>query len=457
MDDYKAIESGKDYLSHHGVKGMKWGIRHDPVPSGEGRRASKKLKKSINSTVRKVAKGLKRASRTSFRAVKRARNRSIQRKIEKAIASGNASKVNKYFSKMSDEQILRAVNRVNKRESILNAKVEDGKRSLKNINMQRKLDSIRLSNDLVRAQRESKSLKHPVFYKNRDTALDSASKTYGSKLGTAMADTTIKEVSNAISKMKNNPNKAEKAVEKAVDKIKKSPDTVTALAKTAANSSKYVDASWRIVHSDFMDIGEDFIAHHGVKGMKWGIRHDEDRISSLKIKKQKNQARLDKARGKKAKFNMKHKSLTARKAEIRMARGKDPGLLGRLALTKSKKLDYKIAKLERKDAKLDEKISASKKKLNTRIETTKKIISDAYRDAAYNAKEDKQVAKQLRDPIRKQELIKEAKEYTKAADYYKNVSVYDIDKLRFKTAKKLANNYRKYDYPLDMIDKGKSW
>lgn len=441
MDDYKAIESGKDYLAHHGVKGMKWGIRHDPVSSGEGRRASKKLKKAADSTVRKVARRLKRASRTSIRAAKRARNRSLQRKIEKAIASGNSTRINKVFSKMNDAQAARAVVRINQREVVLRARAEDGKRSLKNINMQRKIDTLNLRNQYNKA-------KHPNLYTAKDNAINSGSKVVGTKLGSAMAETLISEVKKAAE----NPGSMTKEAEKAAE-------TVAEARKPDApfDTTNAIDVRYKIKHSDFMDIGEDYLSHHGVKGMKWGIRHDEDRISSLKIKKQKNQARLDKARGKKAKFNTKHRSLTARKAEIRLARGKDPGLLGRLALTKSKKLDYKIAKLERKDAKLDKKISASKKKLNTRIETTKKIISDAYQDAAYNAKEDKQVAKQLRDPIRKQELIKEAKEYTKAADYYKNVSVYDIDKLRFKTAKKLANNYRKYDYPLDMIDKGKSW
>ena len=67
--------------------------------------------------------------------------------------------------------------------------------------------------------------------------------------------------------------------------------------------------------------------------------------------------------------------MTARKAEIRLARGKDPGLLGRLALTKSKKLDYKIAKLERKDAKIDKKIKAINKNIDTQMKPTKEELS----------------------------------------------------------------------------------
>ena len=32
--------------------------------------------------------------------------------------------------------------------------------------------------------------------------------------------------------------------------------------------------------SDFREVGEDFLAHHGIKGMKWGVRKEADRSSS---------------------------------------------------------------------------------------------------------------------------------------------------------------------------------
>lgn len=366
MDDYKAIESGKDYLSHHGVKGMKWGIRHDPEPSGKSRtKASKDLGKAVRSTVRKVAKGLKRASRTSARTAKRIRNRNLQRKIEKAIASGNSTRINKVFSKMNDVQAARAVVRINQREAVLRAKVEDGKRSLKNINMQRKIDTLNL-------RRQYNKAKHPNLYTAKDNVVNTGSKMITTKLSTAMSEAII----NKAKKIAEHPDKVVKEAEKAAESVgePRKPNG-------PFDTSNAIDVQYKIIHSAFMDIGEDFIAHHGVKGMKWGIRHDEDRISNLKLKKEKNQSRLDKARGKKAKFNMKHRSLTAKKAEIRMARGKDPGLLGHLALTKSKKLDYKIAKLERKDAKLDKKISniKNRKDLQNRVITSYSGIKKALK------------------------------------------------------------------------------
>lgn len=346
MNDYKAIESGKDYLSHHGVKGMKWGIRHDPVPSGEGRRASKKLKNAIGRTVRKVAKGLKRASRTSIRTAKKVRDRNLQRKIEKAIASGNSTRINKVFSKMNDAQAARAVTRINQREAVLRAKAEDGKRSLKNINMQRKIDTLNLRNQYNRA-------KHPNLYTAKDNVVNTGSKTISTKLATAMSEAIINEAG----KLAEHPDKVVEEAEKAAESVGEPRNPGGPF-----DTSNAIDVPYKIKHSDFMDIGEDYIAHHGVKGMKWGIRHDEDRISSLKIKKKKAEVKLAKAEAKRSKFKNTRKALRADKAEIKLAKRKRIGFLKSRALTKAKKLNFKVDKFQRKVNKLDKKIDDIKNK-----------------------------------------------------------------------------------------------
>lgn len=425
MDDYKAIESGKDYLSHHGVKGMKWGIRHDPEPSGRTR-ASKDLGKAVRSTVRKVAKGLKRASRTSIRTAKRIHNRNLQRKIEKIIASGNSTKVNKVFSKMNDAQAARAVNRVNQREAILRAKAEDGRRSLKNINMQRKIDAINL-------RRQYNKAKHPNLYTVKDNTVNNGSKIVSTKLATAMSEAII----NKAKKIAEHPDKVVKEAEKAAKIVSEAEN------EDILEPKKVADYITRLQHSDFMDIGEDFIAHHGVKGMKWGIRHDEERISSLKLKKAKNQLRLDKAKGKKAKFNTKHRALTAGKAEIRLAKGKNPGLLGRLALTKSKKLDYKIAKLERKDAKLDKKISniKNKKDLQNRVMNGYSGIAKALK-APISKMANKKAGKYIGKSEAYDEIIAELQWSKNPADIK---FVNENKKIRDKLIKKANKYYRLAD------------
>lgn len=35
---YDAPNDYRNYLAHHGVKGMKWGVRHDPIRKGRRRK-----------------------------------------------------------------------------------------------------------------------------------------------------------------------------------------------------------------------------------------------------------------------------------------------------------------------------------------------------------------------------------------------------------------------------------
>lgn len=412
MDDYKAIESGKDYLAHHGVKGMKWGIRHDPERVGRAKKVVKNVGRKIVNSVRSVR----------------------SRKNAKAIKSGNPYKVAKRFDKMSTSELQDAVTRVNLQKQLASSLNQDrpqketfvgdikqdtknsgrsayrtiatgaltagGMAMLAGVNPIKEIRNVG-RNSVLRNQ--SELLKNQAnIAVNQNRINEAIKKAQHVKVASLVnkagkADVGRKYLlSNGntanISRIVTNPSfKYGKAIYTGSTRVKEL-HSVMAANKALQLTRKPRVASYitRMAHSDFVDLGEDYLAHHGVKGMKWGIRHDEDRISSLKLKKSKNQTRLDKAKGKKAKFNMKHRSLTARKAEIRMARGKDPGLLGHLALTKSKKLDYKIAKLERKDAKLDKKISdiQNKKDLQNRVITgysgIKKALKTPIRKYANN-------------------------------------------------------------------------
>ena len=158
MDDYKAIESGKDYLAHHGVKGMRWGIRHDPESVGRLKRA---IKKVGNVTVR----GIKKAAKGSYKAAKKYHTRRVQKRIEKAIASGNSEKINKVFSKMNDQQASRAMTRISQRDMISRSRVEAGQRSIQNAKLQKQLQTLTLRNQI-------KQQSHPTGNRIKDTAVN---------------------------------------------------------------------------------------------------------------------------------------------------------------------------------------------------------------------------------------------------------------------------------------------
>lgn len=184
MKDYIAIEKGEEYLSHHGVKGMRWGIRHDPERVGALKRA---IKRVGSTTIR----SLKRASSAAYKYGKKASYRHTQNKIERAISSGNSAKINKVFSKMNDSQANRAINRMNQMDAISRSRIEAGRRSVKNARYQRRLDTLTLRNQI-------KQQKHPTQNRMMDTAANNVtnelSKTFAKELARGLDYKALKKM-----------------------------------------------------------------------------------------------------------------------------------------------------------------------------------------------------------------------------------------------------------------------
>lgn len=118
--------------------------------------------------------------------------------------------------------------------------------------------------------------------------------------------------------------------------------------------------------------------HHGVKGMRWGYRKDESTVAKLRSKNEKLNIKLKKRKAKLDKFNQSRGSVIAKKAEIRMARHRRIGLIASHYLAKSKKLEYKVAKIDRKILRNNKKINKIINRANKNVVMTPQEKKDLF-------------------------------------------------------------------------------
>lgn len=86
-------------LMHHGIKGMKWGVRRTPSQLGHKIRARRAQKKRA-------------AALEKARATRKA-NRELEANKERALKSGTATEVLKYKGKLTNQELQTALTRIN--------------------------------------------------------------------------------------------------------------------------------------------------------------------------------------------------------------------------------------------------------------------------------------------------------------------------------------------------------
>lgn len=98
-----------DYLQHHGVKGMKWGVRRDRLTtsSGDGKIRVQRQKRDAVNDLRTTKKIVDNAS-TVINESRKLSNVTINTKA--------AKQINKNVSQMSDQELKNVVNRLNMEE-----------------------------------------------------------------------------------------------------------------------------------------------------------------------------------------------------------------------------------------------------------------------------------------------------------------------------------------------------
>lgn len=114
--DTEKIQAGQDFLEHHGVKGMKWGVRRSPEQLGhrKDKRAAKKKAKSQE----RARKAIEKAKKAKMRDLQRQQRKTAkqEKKVEitreQLLKSRNPKVLYKNVTKLSDEELRNRLNRL---------------------------------------------------------------------------------------------------------------------------------------------------------------------------------------------------------------------------------------------------------------------------------------------------------------------------------------------------------
>lgn len=122
-----------NYIKHHGIKGMKWGVRRfqnadgSLTAKGKQRYGDKdNFEKQYHEDVKKKISGVKSSIGKASGAVDKAKDIN-----DKMVKKANADQIKKDVSKMSDQELQKIVNRLNMEErykQVMNSRAaEEGK------------------------------------------------------------------------------------------------------------------------------------------------------------------------------------------------------------------------------------------------------------------------------------------------------------------------------------------
>ena len=116
--EVRRMPSSMSELYHHGIKGQEWGDRNGP-PYPLDSNASVQAKKKKKSLIRRIQDKKK---GKMLRKAKEAKKAEREEK-ERIITSGNAVTVKQNMNKLSDEELARAVSRVEASDRLYNSAI----------------------------------------------------------------------------------------------------------------------------------------------------------------------------------------------------------------------------------------------------------------------------------------------------------------------------------------------
>ena len=285
LEHYTVVEVDEvDYFEHHGVKGMKWGIRkkRDGFVDGRKTTMNRRDKKSgnLNQRILNLAPNTNKAGSRAFKRQEKSNAvahkvydktlKAASRPIKKEIKTLNLKYKGKDLSKPSKErdkyysEITSAVNRQLQAASHLKTK--------SGLRMDFKFDAKTASYptaNVVTAERGQ----------NKKAAIDAAKQTRSSAKNNLR--TEKERIKNSVSHEDTTESNYTRKVNLEWDSDGLLVDIDFDIPDDSELAHEFVMQAVSGIDFELIDISEFALEHHGVKGMKWGVRkRSKTRVSS---------------------------------------------------------------------------------------------------------------------------------------------------------------------------------
>lgn len=268
---YLPNATASEELYHHGVDDQKWGVRHGPPypldPSPAKQAIRKKKSVGLIQRFKNKRKGKK------LREAKE-RKKKEREEIDKAVKAGNAAKVEKLQSKMSDEELYNAINRLNLSQSVATLKTAESMRRMEKGRafLSTSANIATSAANIVESVSRAKSAIDKITGKDNSDE-DSVLKALKKELDYSKTQNDMSK--NVLDKLKN-----ERLV-KMLNDTNTSKETINNILGISKGGKGVSEERVRELIEELSHSDVDELYHYGVEGQKWGKRRYQNPDGSL--------------------------------------------------------------------------------------------------------------------------------------------------------------------------------
>lgn len=244
----QTADLGAEFIEHFGVKGMRWGVRKERV-AGDAKRGVKATAKKVG---RKIGRGLDALGEYFYETsiYSNATHEAIHNKVSEEI----------------DQKIYRLQTAPKYRGKNLKTDQDLRKEYEQDVEKVTEVAYRRAVKDVV--GENARGTKEARYV---DDARGARIEIRDKRSGEILREDTLRTVQEI------NADKLDEALAQAATDQDASPDITIPVKLDANGQIKAVGrVKSKVVHNDDLsDLGAEFLAHYGVKGMRWGVRRDE--------------------------------------------------------------------------------------------------------------------------------------------------------------------------------------